>query len=372
MSEKIKHAGEGDIRGILEGENFRRQIMRVLPKHLPPDRFIRIALTAMQRTPKLKDCTPASFFNALLSLSELGIEPDGRRAHLIPYGNECQLIIDYKGYVDLITRPGKGNDVSTIYSDVVREHDDFLFNRGIVERHIVDIRKAETERGKVIGAYTIIRFKNGDMKCEVMSVEDLDRVKGRSKAKDNGPWRTDENEMQKKTVLRRCIKTMPINDQTAKALEVDYDRFEPICGSESAKANPPQVPLKDGMEFKAEQADPPATPTTTGQPAEAPAKEDPKGNPGAEQGPPDESVFDALARELTDYCEGDEAAMQEKLLVLTAFPEMKKDPKTNKYTKEPTGRTVPGVASIADLREKNSIIRAGIALQKLRDEVAKG
>jgi recombination protein RecT len=299
MSEKIKHAGEGDIRGILEGENFRRQIMRVLPKHLPPDRFIRIALTAMQRTPKLKDCTPASFFNALLSLSELGIEPDGRRAHLIPYGNECQLIIDYKGYVDLITRPGKGNDVSTIYSDVVREHDDFLFNRGIVERHIVDIRKAETERGKVIGAYTIIRFKNGDMKCEVMSVEDLDRVKGRSKAKDNGPWRTDENEMQKKTVLRRCIKTMPINDQTAKALEVDYDRFEPICGSESAKANPPQVPLKDGMELKAEQADPPATPIT-GQTA----KEAPTPQPG-ETEPPDDHQGDTFKDKLFNAIKGD-------------------------------------------------------------------
>jgi recombination protein RecT len=366
MSDKIKHAGEGDIRGILEGENFRRQIMRVLPKHLPPDRFIRIALTAMQRTPKLKDCTPASFFNALLSLSELGIEPDGRRAHLIPYGNECQLIIDYKGYVDLITRPGKGNDVSTIYSDVVREHDDFLFNRGIVERHIVDIRKAETERGKVIGAYTIIRFKNGDMKCEVMSVEDLDRVKGRSKAKDNGPWRTDENEMQKKTVLRRCIKTMPINDQTAKALEVDYDRFEPICGGESAKANPPQVPLKDGMEFKAEQADPPATPTTA-----TPAKQSPTPQPGQTE-PPEGDVFDTLENELYDFCGGDLALMETKLQGLTSFPGMKKDPKTNKYTKEPTGQMVPGPRTVNELREKGKTAWAGSALKKLRDEVAKG
>ena len=68
-----------------------------------PDRFIRIALTALTRTPKLTTCDHGSFFQALLDLSQLGLEPDGRRAHLIPFRNnkrncvECQLIIDYKG-----------------------------------------------------------------------------------------------------------------------------------------------------------------------------------------------------------------------------------------------------------------------------------
>lgn len=362
MTTKIEHRGEGvGIKEFLQGDNFRRQIMKVLPKQLPPDRFVRVALTAIQRNPDLLKCDQVSFFNCLLTLTELGLEPDGRRAHLIPFWSEkrktyeCQLIIDYKGYVDLITRPGKGNEVSTIYSDVVREHDDFLFNRGIVEKHIVDIRKSEAERGNVIGAYTIIRFKNGDMKCEVMSVEDLDRVKGRSKAKDSGPWVTDKNEMQKKTVLRRAAKTMPLNDQMVKALEVDYDRFEAI-ENDNPKSNPP------------------ATPTTynAGEQQEEEKfslkKEEPEER--EEQRQQDENVFDALERELADFCEGDEYAMQDKLQGLTSFPGMKKDPKTNKYTKEPTGKMVPGPRTVAELREKGKTAWAGSALKKLRDEVA--
>jgi len=285
MGTKVQHKSEGSgIRDLLQGVNFHRQIMRVLPKHLPPNRFIRVALTAIQRNPDLLKCDKESFFNCLLSLTELALEPDGRRAHLIPFWSEkrktyeCQLIIDYKGYVDLITRPGKGNDVSTIYADVVYEHDDFSFNRGIVEKHIIDLHKTDKERGKVIGAYTIIRMKDGAMKCEVMNVEAIAKVRARSKASAKGPWVSDENEMRKKTVLRRSIKTMPLNDQTAKALEVDYDRFDAIDNSDNPKAlAPADVPLL---------GDPIPVEDEQDQGKTKPAKKMPKPQPG-ENEPPD-------------------------------------------------------------------------------------
>src|SRR3972149_5400698 len=86
---------------LINSESFKQQVARALPRHLTPDRFIRVALTTLLRSPKLRQCSQASFFNALLTLSQLGIEPDGRRAHLIPFENrknntvDCQLIIDY-------------------------------------------------------------------------------------------------------------------------------------------------------------------------------------------------------------------------------------------------------------------------------------
>ena len=89
------------IRDQLESPKFRDEIAKALPKHLTPDRFIRVAVSALTRTPKLKECEPVSLFGAMLTLSQLGIEPDGRRAHLIPFGDrprgceEWQLIIDY-------------------------------------------------------------------------------------------------------------------------------------------------------------------------------------------------------------------------------------------------------------------------------------
>ena len=90
------------LRQHLSSPSFSAEVSKALPKHLTPDRFLRVALTALTKTPKLADCDQASFFSALLTLSQFGLEPDGRRAHLIPFDNkkrgvlECQLIIDFK------------------------------------------------------------------------------------------------------------------------------------------------------------------------------------------------------------------------------------------------------------------------------------
>jgi hypothetical protein len=125
---------------------------------------------------------------------------------------------------------------------------------------------------------------------------------------------------------------------------------------------------EDPNEKDTAKAHPPATPTTTGQPAK---HEAPTPQPGQTE-PPEGDVFDTLENELYDFCGGDLALMETKLQGLTSFPGMKKDPKTNKYTKEPTGQMVPGPRTVNELREKGKTAWAGSALKKLRDEVAKG
>lgn len=110
------------LRNELESAAFKEAVAKVLPKILPPERFVRVACTAMTRTPKLRECDRASFFSAMLALAQTGLEPDGRRAHLIPFENrkrgivECQLIIDYKGLAELAMRSGL---LSCLHADVV-------------------------------------------------------------------------------------------------------------------------------------------------------------------------------------------------------------------------------------------------------------
>ena len=107
----MSESKELTIRDRLQSPALSTELARVLPTHVTPDRMVRVALTAMTRTPKLAQCDQASFFRCLLDLASLGLEPDGRRAHLIPFENkkrncvECQLIIDYKGLVELAGRP---------------------------------------------------------------------------------------------------------------------------------------------------------------------------------------------------------------------------------------------------------------------------
>jgi recombination protein RecT len=185
------------------------------------------------RTPKLAECDQTSFFNALLTLSQLGLEPDGRRAHLIPFNNrkrgcvECQLIVDYKGLSELAMRSGM---VSRLHSDVVCENDEFEYDCGELKRHRIDFRKP---RGKPYAVYALVEYKDGAQKAEVMTLEDVAAIRARSRAGNDGPWVTDYNEMAKKTVFRRLSKWLPLSAEFRDAVDADEDVIEVTASSVS-------------------------------------------------------------------------------------------------------------------------------------------
>jgi recombination protein RecT len=76
-----------DIKDLIQSKEFEQAVAAALPKHLKIERFMRVALNAILRQPELRECSKESFFLRMLELSSLGIEPDGRRAHLIPFWN---------------------------------------------------------------------------------------------------------------------------------------------------------------------------------------------------------------------------------------------------------------------------------------------
>jgi len=223
------------IRQHLESDAFKAQLALVLPKHCNPERMARIAITALTKSPKLAECNEtahgkASFFKCLMDLSQWGLEPDGRNAHLIPFNNnkvgavECQLIIDYKGLVELIMRSG---EVASIHADVVCENDEFEVELGEVTKHRIDYRKP---RGKPYAYWARVRFRNGGQKFEVMTKEEVDSIRARSKAGSSGPWVTYYNEMAKKTVFKRLTKWIPLAAEVRDAIDADFDRLPSVDG----------------------------------------------------------------------------------------------------------------------------------------------
>lgn len=210
------------VKDWLETPSFKDAIAKALPKHMDPDRQVRVALTALTRTPLLAQCSPASLLRCMLDLSAAGLEPDGRRAHLIPYKNgrtggyDCQLILDYKGKVELAMRSGS---VSSIHADVVCDMDKFSADTGMV-KHTVDYR---APRGKPFAVYCVIHFKDGATKSEVMTRDDVEAIRKRSRAGGAGPWVTDWNEMAKKTVAHRALKWVPLSPEIRDLVERDDD-----------------------------------------------------------------------------------------------------------------------------------------------------
>ena len=208
-----------DLRGILSSDKFKEQIALALPTHMSPDRFARIALTALTRSPKLLECTKESVLKCCMDLSSFGLEPDGRHAHIIPYGKEATLVLDYKGLIALAKRSG---EVRSWRAELVKEADEFTWDSGVVD-HKVNWR---ADRGKTQCVYSQAILSDGSSDYEVMTLAEVEAIRKRSRAGTSGPWVTDFDEMAKKTVIRRHSKRLTLSPEFIAALAADGDRIE--------------------------------------------------------------------------------------------------------------------------------------------------
>lgn len=247
-----------DIRNWLGSDYMKQQIAAALPKHCTAERFMRVALTALMRTPKLFDCTQESLLKCMLDLSAMGLEPDGRRAHLIPYGNQCTLILDYKGILELVRRSG---EVSYIHLDAVYENDTFEVQNGSQAKltHI----PSYGDPGKIRCFYSFVKLRDGSEDWDVMTLSEVEAIRKRSKAALSGPWVTDFAEMGKKTVFRRHSKKLPLSPELHEKIERDDEQFE-----ERNVAQKPIFPGQKSNPFELSVPEDQAEPTEPTKPSE--------------------------------------------------------------------------------------------------------
>lgn len=108
-------------------EKARGSIEMALPKHLNPDRMMRLAITAFSTTPKLRECSPRSILSSLVVASQLGLEPGvAGQGYLVPYKNTCTFIPGWQGLTGLLNNTGK----ATVWTDAVFEGDVWEFEKG--------------------------------------------------------------------------------------------------------------------------------------------------------------------------------------------------------------------------------------------------
>ena len=207
-----------DIRALLE--KAKPQIALALPRHLSADRIAAHRHDdAFRRTPKLLACNPQSLLGAVMQAAQLGLECDGvlGHAYLVPFKEDVQLIVGYKGLVDLARRSGQ---LSTIFARIVYAEDQFEYAYGLTER-LEHIPTTKGDPGEPIAVYAVARLKDGGTQFEVMSKREVEKIRERSRAKDEGPWVTDTMEMWKKTSLRRLCKMLPASVELARAVALD-------------------------------------------------------------------------------------------------------------------------------------------------------
>lgn len=210
---------EGTLVSLVE--KIGPQLAKALPRHLDSVRLQRIAITALRQKPKLMQCTPASFIGSLMSAAQLGLEPNTPlgQAYLIPFKRECTLIIGYQGMLELARRSGQ---VRGIFAHVVREGDHFHWELGLNP----DIKHVPSNvpgrhKQKITHVYAVAHIKDGEPIFVVLTNEEIEARRARSKAADDGPWVTDYEAMCLKTGVRALWRWLPKSAEMSRAAALD-------------------------------------------------------------------------------------------------------------------------------------------------------
>lgn len=237
-------------------QSMRGEIARALPKHMDADRMARIALTVVRKTPKLAQCTPESFMGALLSASQLGLEPGvADECYLVPYDDrkkgitECQLIIGYQGYAKLFWQHpmAKHIDAQAVYAA-----DEFDYAYGL-EPFLKHKPFLGEQTGQPIAYYAVAALTTGGSAFVVLSPDQVKKLRG-GKTGTSGGIADPMHWMERKTCLRQLFKLLPKSTNLARALEADEkirtdlreDAIDAPMREIAGDVVPPQVQTEQG------------------------------------------------------------------------------------------------------------------------------
>jgi len=208
------------------------ELAKMLPKTLSIERLLKVAQIAATTTPALAKCDVPSLVGAIGQCAQMGLEPNTvlGHAYLVPFNtkrkgpdgqerwvNSVQVIIGYKGLIDLARRSGQ---IISIAAHEVCANDHFELVYGLDEK--LNHTPAMGERGEIIGFYAVAKLKDGGYSFEFMSLyQVVDIMKATQSKGGYGPWKEHFIEMGRKTAIRRLAKYLPlsIEFQTAVALD---------------------------------------------------------------------------------------------------------------------------------------------------------
>jgi recombination protein RecT len=204
-------------------ERLKPQLQKALPKHVTTERLARVALTAVRNNPKLGAADPMSLMGAIMTSAQLGLEPNTPlgQAYLIPYGQQVQFQLGYKGLVDLAHRSKQYRQIMAMAVD---EADEFRFSYGLnADLHHVP---SNTPSGNIVAYYAMYKLVNGGYDFKVWpraKVEEHAKKYSQSykAGKKDSPWFSAFDQMACKTVLIDLLRYAPKSVELAQAVSAD-------------------------------------------------------------------------------------------------------------------------------------------------------
>lgn len=224
------------VKELMWNDMAKRQLGQVATSTFNPERMMRLMANAIRTTPKLAECDPMSLLGGMMTCASLGLEPNTIMGHayLIPFKNnrkgitEVQLVVGYKGLIDLARRSGH---ITSISANIHYSDDEaWEYEEGTEARlrHVPG-----PQEGEKLHAYAIAKFTDGGHAYVVLPwakvLKTRDGSQGwqtavRYNSTDKSPWKTHEDEMAKKTAIRALAKYLPLSVEFRDAIAVDGAR----------------------------------------------------------------------------------------------------------------------------------------------------
>lgn len=290
------------VQHLLKNEQAQQQLAAVAAKHMNPERLMRVTANAIRTTPKLQQCEPLSFLGALMQCAALGLEPNTvlGHAYLIPFDNrrknvtEVQVVVGYKGLIDLARRSGH---ITSISANIHYSDDELWEYEEGTEARLR--HRPGPQEGDKLHAYAIAKFTDGGHAYVVLPWAQVLKIRDASQGyktavrynKKDTPWIAHEDAMAKKTAIRALAKYLPLSVEFVDAVQIDNDAGSKVDYASFA-VNPEDGPTIDG-EFVEESAEPEAetdAATQSTQEAQSATEAEKEGNNQADSAPLDEAL----------------------------------------------------------------------------------
>lgn len=255
---KPSDAGNGDpVRTLSKYLDARQKnLAKFTASRIKPETLIRLAIFEFSQNEWLRRCTPESIYGSLILSAQLGLEPSGIRgeAYLVPFKGKCTLIPGWRGLVKLALR---SKAVKSLYSHVVYEND--VFNVWLGSDPKVEHRPAlDGDAGPIRCAYAVAIMENGAIDVEVMSLDELEKIRemaSRNRGGKDGPAYQDwQDQMYRKAPLRRLCKRLPLGDDFFLASKADElaeigepDKIAPYIDVESTGETTEARAIQDSL-----------------------------------------------------------------------------------------------------------------------------
>lgn len=208
------------------------------------------AIQALQKNDALAKCSAYTVQNAVVNVAAIGLtlNPALGYAYLVPEKGECNLKVSFKGLLKIATDSGS---IKWVKAEIVKTNDKFTY-RGACALPEHEM-KPFGDRGQTIGVYCVAKTFDGDFLVDVMSAEEIAKI--RKAAKQDYVWSAWPDEMAKKAIIKRASKQWPKTDRDdrldrAIAVVNEYEGSEDVHGKEKditpkEMPKPEKQPLSD-------------------------------------------------------------------------------------------------------------------------------